>query len=252
MTRGPVPSGPVTTGATGATGTPPVPRAPAEPTEAGRRRGPAWTALTVVEVALAVTAVLLDLLLPAVVLTVLAGLSLAVRRERPSTLGFHRLDRPTRQLAEVAALALGWTTLVFLLVMPVTEHLTGSTQDTSEFADLEGDLARLLLFVALSWTLAALVEELAFRGYLLTRVTDLIGTSRAARAAAVLAVALLFAMIHGEQGVTGMVLVFVDAVFYGVLRYAYRSLWASVVAHGVSNTVGMVAFFVFGPFSALW
>ena len=50
----------------------------------------------------------------------------------------------------------------------------------------------------------------------------------------------------------GMVLVFVDAVFFGVLRYAYRSLWASVVAHGLSNTVGMVAFFVFGPFSALW
>jgi uncharacterized protein len=65
-------------------------------------------------------------------------------------------------------------------------------------------------------------------------------------------VALLFALIHGEQGVTGMVLVFVDAVFYGVLRYAYRSLWASVVAHGLSNTVGMVAFFLFGPFSALW
>ena len=66
------------------------------------------------------------------------------------------------------------------------------------------------------------------------------------------AVALLFALIHGEQGVTGMVLVFVDAVLYGVLRYAYRSLWASVFAHGLSNTVGMVAFFLFGPFSALW
>ncbi len=218
----------------------------------GRRHGPAWTTLTVVEVALAVAAVLYDLLLPAVVLTVLAGLSLAVRREGPSTLGFHRLSRPGRQLVQVAALALGWTTMVFLLVMPVTEHLTGSTQDTSEFADLEGDLPRLLLFVTLSWTLAALVEELAFRGYLLTRITDLIGTSRVARGVAVVAVALLFAFVHGEQGVTGMVLVFVDAVFFGVLRYAYGSLWASVVAHGLSNTVGMVAFFLFGPVSAPW
>ena len=217
-----------------------------------RRHGGLWTALTVVEVLLAVTAVLLDLLLPSLVLVAMAGLSLLVRRERPSTLGFHRLARPGPQLLQVTALALGWTTLVFLLVMPVTEHLTGSTQDTSEFADLEGDLPRLLLFVALSWTLAALVEELAFRGYLLTRITDLVGTSVAARGSAVVAVALLFALIHGEQGVTGMVLVFVDAVFFGVLRYAYRSLWASVVAHGVSNTVGMVAFFLVGPFSALW
>ena len=219
---------------------------------ARRRRGPGWTALTVVEVVLAVTAVLLDLLLPAVVLAVMAGISLAIRRESPSTLGFHRLPHPGRQLAQVAALALAWTTLVFLLVMPVTEHLTGATQDTSEFADLEGNLPLLLLFVALSWTLAALVEELAFRGYLLTRITDLAGTSPLVRSAAVVAVALLFALIHGEQGITGMVLVFVDAVFFGWLRYAYHSLWASVVAHGVSNTVGMVAFFLVGPFSALW
>jgi len=229
-----------------------APTAPPGHPDPGRRHGPAWPALTVVEVALAVGAVLIDLFLPAAVLTVLAGLSLAVRRQGPSTLGFHRLTRPGRQLAQVAALALGWTTLVFLLVMPVTEHLTGSTQDTSEFADLEGDLPRLLMFVALSWTLAALVEELAFRGYLLTRITDLIGTSRVARGVAVVAVALLFALVHGEQGVTGMVLVFVDAVFFGVLRYAYGSLWASVVAHGLSNTVGMVAFFLFGPFSAPW
>jgi membrane protease YdiL (CAAX protease family) len=215
-------------------------------------RGGAWTALTVVEVLLAVVTVALDLLLPSLVLVGLAGLSLLVRREGPSTLGFHRLRHPGRELLEVTALALGWTTAVFLLVMPVTEHLTGTTQDTSEFAELEGDLPRLLLFVALSWTLAALVEELAFRGYLLTRITDLIGTSVAARAFAVVAVALLFALIHGEQGITGMVLVFVDAVFFGVLRYAYRSLWAPVVAHGLVNTVGMVAFFLFGPFSALW
>lgn len=223
-----------------------------QPAQGRRRHGPGWTALTVVEVVLAVTAVLVDLLLPAVVLAVMAGVSLAVRRERPSTLGFHRLARPAVQLTQVAALALAWTTMVFLLVMPVAEHLTGSTQDTSEFADLEGDVPRLLLFLALSWTLAAVVEELAFRGYLLTRITDLAGTSPLARSAAVVAVALLFALIHGEQGPTGVILVFVDAVFFGALRYAYRSVWASVVAHGVSNTVGMVAFFLVGPFSALW
>ena len=92
----------------------------------------------------------------------------------------------------------------------------------------------------------------ADRRAFLTRITDLVGTTVAARTVAVVAGALLFALIHGEQGITGMVLVFVDAVFFGVLRYAYRSLWAPVVAHGLVNTVGMVAFFLFGPFSALW
>lgn len=214
--------------------------------------GGAWRVVAAAEALLAATAVLLDLFLPAVVLTVMAVVSLVARREPPSTLGLRRLARPRRQLLQVAALTLVWTTVVFLLVMPVAEHVSGTTQDVSEFAELEGDLARLLLFVGLSWTLAAVVEEVAFRGYLLTRITDVIGRSMPARALGILAVALLFALIHAEQGTTGMVLVFVDAVFYGVLRYAYSSVWASVVAHGLSNTVGMTAFFLVGPFSAPW
>ena len=72
------------------------------------------------------------------------------------------------------------------------------------------------------------------------------------RAAAIVAVAVLFASIHDEQGFAGMVLVFVDAVFYGVLRYAYSSLWAPVVVHGLNNTIGMVAFFLVGPVQSLW
>ena len=234
---------------------PPVPdrrRAPRDPSSRTDRRRGAWTLLSGVEALLAATAVLLDLLLPALVLALMAAASLAVRREGPRSLGFRPLASPARRLLQVTTLTVGWTAAVFLLVMPVAEHLTGTTQDVSEFADLEGDLPRFLLVLGLAWTLAAVVEELAFRGYLLTRITDVVGSSPLARAAAVVAVALLFAVIHDEQGVVGMVLVFVDALFFGVLRYAFGSVWASVVAHGVSNTIGLTAFFLLGPFSALW
>ncbi|WP_345207830.1 hypothetical protein [Fodinibacter luteus] len=55
---------------------------------------PGWTVVTVVELVIAVAALLLDLLLPALVLAVLAGISLFVRREGPGTLGFHHLHPP--------------------------------------------------------------------------------------------------------------------------------------------------------------
>lgn len=226
--------------------------ATAEPDLSRRRRGGTWTALTVVELVLAVTAVVLDLGLPSLVLVAMAGASLLLRREPLRTLGFHRLRPPGRRLLEVAGLAVAWTSVMFLLVLPVVERVTGEQQDVSQFDDLEGNVPLLLTLLALSWTLAAVGEELAFRGYLLTRITDLIGTTTAARVAAVMAVAALFASIHGEQGVAGVVLVFVDAVFYGAVRYRFRSLWASVVAHGLNNTIGMVAFFLVGPFSAPW
>ena len=43
-----------------------------------------------------------------------------------------------------------------------------------------------------------------------------------------------------------------DAVFFCVLRYRFRTLWASVLAHGFNNTIGLAAYFLFGPFTGLW
>lgn len=123
------------------------------------------------EVTLALAAVLLDLLLPAAVLLLLAGVSLALRRQGFGSLGVRRVPRPGRLVGTVFVLSVAWT----LLTLPVLEHLTGERQDVSDFVDLEGDLALLAVMLLLSWTLAAVVEEVAFRGYLQTRVTEAVG-----------------------------------------------------------------------------
>ena len=62
----------------------------------------------------------------------------------------------------------------------------------------------------------------------------------------------LFGLAHTEQGAVGVLLTTCDAVFFCVLRYRYRTLWASVLAHGFNNTIGLTAFFLFGPFTGLW
>ena len=117
---------------------------------------------------------------------------------------------------------------------------------------LEGDAARLAVLLALSWTLAAIGEELAFRGFVLTRVTDVVGPSTLGVVAGVLVSSALFALIHTEQGTVGVTLAFLDALFYAALRLHCRSLWAAVLAHGFNNTIGMTAYFLVGPVSALW
>ena len=62
----------------------------------------------------------------------------------------------------------------------------------------------------------------------------------------------LFGLIHTEQGLVGVVLTFVDALFYCALRLHFRSLWASVLAHGLLNTIGLTTYFLVGPFQTLW
>ncbi len=104
----------------------------------------------------------------------------------------------------------------------------------------------------MSWTLAALGEELAYRGYLQTRIAQLFRSARAALVFSVLASSVLFGIAHTEQGVVGVAVVTIDGIAFSVVRHHYRTLWAAVLAHGFNNTIGFIAFFLVGPIHGFW
>ncbi|GAA3835585.1 CPBP family intramembrane glutamic endopeptidase [Nocardioides panacisoli] len=211
-----------------------------------------WRVVAAFEVALAVAAVAVDWMIPAVVLTLVAGVSLAVRRRDPGTLGFRRPDSWPRLARQMAVFALAWTLFDVALLIPVTNHLSGRTQDISGFADLQGNVAMLGIYLAAAWLLAAFCEEAAFRGYLLTRLTEVLGRGRAGRLAAVTASSALFGLLHTEQGVVGVVVAGCAGLVFTLLRYRFGTLWAPVLAHGFDDTIGFLWFFLFGPFYGLW
>ena len=96
-------------------------------------------------------------------------------------------------------------------------------------------LAGLLL---LTWTVAAFGEELAYRGFIQTRITDVLGADLVGTVVAVVASSVLFGLAHTEYGVVGVAVTFLDALFFGVLRLRYR--------------LGIVGFFVVGPVNGFW
>lgn len=229
---------------------------PVTPSRRAARAAPGrdrlWTVIAAVEVVAATLAVLLDLVVPTLVILALLATSLAVRRQGLASLGLRRIPRPGRLAWQVLALTVGWTLLQLALIIPVLEHLTGQRQDISQFAEVEGNLGLLLLLLALSWTLAAFGEELAYRGYVLTRLRAVLPTGTAGLVTAVVLSSVLFGLAHTEQGLIGVVLTTLDAVFFSVLRYRYGTLWAPILAHGFNNTIGLTAYFLAGPFYGLW
>ena len=210
-----------------------------------------WTGVAAAEALAASAAVALDLLIPSLVLLAMAAVSLAVRRDGLGSLGLRRVPAGPLVL-HMLGFSLLWTCVQLGLLMPVANHVSGARQDLSGFADVEGNLRLLLLFLALSWTLAAFVEELAFRGYLLTRMREALGSGRWATLVAVMASSLLFGAAHSEQGAIGVLVVSLDAAAFAVLRLHYRTLWASVLAHGLNNTIGFVALYLVGPVYGWW
>jgi membrane protease YdiL (CAAX protease family) len=205
-----------------------------------------------VEVALAATAVILDLAVPTFVILALMVVSLLIRRRGLSTLGFHRVPHGWALAGKMAAFAAGWTLFDVGLLKPVENHLTGTQQDMSQFASLQGNLGMLLTWVVLSWVVAGFGETLAFVGFIQTRVTEVVGSTGARLAVAIVLSSVLLGLLHTEYGMVGVTVSAVNGVFYCILRYRYRSLWAPILAHGFIDTIGFVSFFFIGPVYGLW
>jgi membrane protease YdiL (CAAX protease family) len=205
-----------------------------------------------VELVLAAAFVVTDRIVPTLVILVLMAISLGVRHQRLGDLGLVRPTATTRMVTSVTGIVAVWTVVQLALIMPIVEHATGSPQDVSQFDDLEGNLGLLLAFLALSWTLAAFGEELAYRGFVQRRATDAFAPWHAATAVAMVVTAALFGLAHTEQGTVGVIITFFDSLLFSALAWHYRTLWAAIVAHGVSNTTGLTAFYLVGPISGWW
>jgi hypothetical protein len=179
--------------------------------------------------------------------------SLLIRREHITVMGF---KRPQSWLG-MAGFAFVFAVFMQLfdigVVMPILNRLTGETIDTSGFATLQGNLGQLLLILAISWTLAAVGEELAYRGYLQKVLGDLFGSSQASMLLTVAISSVVFGLAHTEQGLTGVIVATIDALFFSWLKRKFNgSLWAAILAHGFDNTIGLVAFYFLGPVYGLW
>jgi len=111
--------------------------------------------------------------------------------------------------------------------------------------EITGNAKMALLALLLVWTFAALGEEIAYRGYLLTRAADVGKRSALAYWVGIVLVSILFGYGHYYKGASGMIDSGVAGLTLGTAyMQAGRNLWASIFAHGFIDTFGVIdAFF---------
>jgi uncharacterized protein len=178
-------------------------------------------------------------------LFVLAWLSLRFRGLRWKDVG---LTRPHRWLPVVAAgvlAGIGIELLELFVTQPLLVRITGKMPDLSDLGNVRGNVKLLLLFVLLSWTLAAFGEEMVYRGYLMNRVAGLANNSRAAWIGSLVVISALFGFGHLDQGITGQIENMIDGLLLGVLYLVCgRNLWAPIIAHGITDTMDVVLMYL--------
>ena len=212
-----------------------------------------WKIITIVELVIAVIVVLKDLFLPTLVILGMIVISLLIRREKISVLGFKKPK------SWPVLIAVSFIFVVFLqlfdigVVMPILNRLTGTTINYSDFSSLQGNLQQLLFMIFLGWTLAAQGEEIVYRGYLQKLLGDLFGKNILGIVLTIGISSLVFGLAHLQQGIIGVIITSIDAVFFSLLKRKFNNnLWAAILAHGFYNTIGFVVFYFTGPIYGLW
>jgi len=176
-----------------------------------------------------------------VILLVLGLLSARLRNGGLDAIGIKRPASWGRIVLIALAAAALRIVLSDYVVVPLTGRFWPEPAAPAGVEEITGNLGAALLALLIVWTFAAFGEEVAYRGYLLTRAADLGRGSAAAWWIGMVLVAVLFGYGHYYKGPAGIV----DSGMAGlILGAAYllagRNLWASILAHGFIDTYAVI------------
>ena len=116
--------------------------------------------------------------------------------------------------------------------------------DFSRFHGLRGDAQTTAMWIIGIWLLVGPTEELISRGFLIDQWSIALKGLERAPLFAVVASALTFGAVHFYEGMTGIITnVIAGLCLGGLYLQQRRTLWAVIIAHGIVDTVAMLAFF---------
>ena len=180
-----------------------------------------------------------------IVLFVLGFISIRLRDGSWFAMGFKR-PASWRRILIIALLAATLRILLGqFLIEPVTGLLWPKPISPALANEITGNVKMALVALLVVWTFAAFGEEIAYRGYLLTRAADIGRRSAAAYWIGIVLVSILFGYGHYYKGASGVIDSGVAGLILGTAyMLAGRNLWASILAHGFIDTFGIIdAFF---------
>jgi CAAX protease family protein len=161
-------------------------------------------------------------------------------------IGLRRPVAPVYSATVGVVVGVSYQVLGTYAIEPLIARLTsGQLPDVSQFRSLIGDEKQLLFWIGMSWSLAALLEELSFRGWLMARFAELGHFTNTWWIVGLMATSALFGAVHIYQGLSGMIATGVTGLVFGVTYLSTgRNLWTPIIAHGVLDTTGFTMMYL--------
>src|SRR5437764_11099920 len=165
-----------------------------------------------------------------IVLCALGLVSVRLRDGGWSAMGFTRAAS-WRRIFLIALATAGVRILLGQFVIePVTGFFWPAPTAPALANEITGNVKIAALALLVVWTFAAFGEEIAYRGYLLTRAADIGRKSVAAYWIGIVLVSILFGYGHYYKGVPGVIDSGVAGLILGIAyMIAGRNLWACIL-----------------------
>lgn len=208
---------------------------------------------TLIEIALSIFVIISDFFIPTFILIFLMVLSMIIRKENISTIGLTKPKSWLKLIPTTLGLALFMQFIDAGITMPILYRLTGIRVDYSSFSNLQGNFEQLLFLIAMSWTLAAVGEEIVYRGYLQNQFYKILSPLKNGQCLTIVLSSIMFGLAHREQGLVGVIVTTVNAIFFSLIKNKNNNnIWYSICTHGFYNSVGVIIFYFTGPIYSLW
>lgn len=137
----------------------------------------------------------------------------------------------------IALVTLAFMQLIF---HPVLESFVSLDYNDVGLNDtIQGGVFQFILMMIMGWLIGGFYEEIVFHGFIFTRLEKMFKGKYSTQISFVIT-AVFFGAYHIQLGALGMInALVVGAVYLSVFLFFKRSLWHSIMCHGIYNTMVM-------------
>ena len=162
-----------------------------------------------------------------------------------NAIGFKKQDSWTKTILIGALLGIGIQIFYIIVFDPLIEKITGTPIDLSNLDNMRGDFGRFVGWIVIGFGIGGFLEEITFRGYLITRLTKVLGEKPGQLVFIVLVTSVSFGIAHLYQDISGMISTGSFAIFFGIIFIKSNyNLWYPILAHGFANTASVLLIYL--------
>lgn len=150
--------------------------------------------------------------------------------------------------------AFGWTLAIFVLFLAtvagtnaIADMMFEDIGASGRFDFVRGNLAAYLMIMVVVWTHGSFFEELLFRAFIITKLSDTLGDKRGAAIISVIIAAVFFGYRHYYyQGMHGALVTGMIGLLFGLiyLRLRKTTILPIILVHGLVNSLSQTSRFL--------